>query len=67
MKRRTDRCHGYRLGSGTHRSTAALAAFTTPKLEVRQAGAVTTFKLSQTSSERTRSRACASSCRPEPR
>lgn len=30
---------------------AALAAFTTPKLEVRQAGAVTTFKLSQTSSE----------------
>lgn len=30
---------------------AALAAYTTPKLEVRQAGAVTTFKLSQSSND----------------
>lgn len=30
---------------------SALAAFTTPKLEVRQAGAVTTFKLTQSSSD----------------
>lgn len=30
---------------------SALAAYTTPKLEVRQAGAVTTFKLTQSSSD----------------
>ncbi len=30
---------------------SAIAAYTTPKLEIRQAGAVTTFKLTQSSSE----------------